>query len=269
MWRWTFAGVIVLFSFTAQSKTCCICQIGAEPAYQRGFFEKGCEMWLQEQPQCDSSAITDLNPYHSQIKESLLPVESCEGGQVLLGYVGHWDSALRSYAYFQRVIAPTMNKYKVDMYWDNTACSGLDNPKQFVGLYTNEKSFYMTMRKIKEDSYKSRLEISQRFKTPPPEKPVLEEIPHAFAGKFEYKANQVRSIGMWDRFAGASNANFWAIANLTEGKVIYPACKDFEGTACSYAFQPQDQGVCQNPDQSLKKLKCCYSSVWSNPSECS
>jgi hypothetical protein len=243
--------LLPLQSFAA-GKTACVCQIGLDPFYQRGIFRMGCDRWLREQPNCDFSVIQDL----STEKGPLALDASVTRGTLRLGYVGHWANTIESYNYFQQTVAPTMNKYKVAVAWDNTACSGLAKPESFLELLNIEKDYSLRMQEIDRQSNKNREIIAQMTKgryTPTP----VREIPFWMTAPLIYRANQTRSVGLWDRYIMASSSNLWAMVNVKQNKITFPTCEAFLSQPCTAPYQLKETGRCRIPSGRLKSIVCC------------
>jgi hypothetical protein len=148
-----------------------------------------------------------------------LPV-SVRGGELRLGYVGHWDGTVISDIYIRRVIVPTMRKYDVNAVVDNKGCSGLANPKAISILGQDPKLI-------------------------PPGKILT------------YTSNQVYSIGMWERVLPGEAANFWAEVTLPGGSINYPRCKEFENKYCFADVEGHQSGTCMDSQGHEKVLSCC------------
>jgi hypothetical protein len=135
------------------SSTCCICQTGLQPTNEIHWFKKGCKLWLSKQKNCSTKSVEPIQ--ENDLVSSAL---KCEGGAVKLGYVGHWGSSSQLIDYLSESLIPTAKAYKVDIDYDQTACTSMDNPK------------------LIEDFF-SELNIES---------------------KITVKGNQVTSTGMWD-----------------------------------------------------------------------
>lgn len=236
----------------AQGKTTCVCQIGLEPSYQQVFFEKGCRKWLEEQKDCDSKEIRP----QFQGNDQLVLNEDSSDGTLKLGYVGHWGNTVQSYNYFVRYLAPAMNKYRLGLYWDNTACRGLDDPKKFMSLLEISRNNENVMRESDIRSNELQKSIARIYGREAKLKPVR-ELPFWMTAPFTYKANQVISIGMWDRYVGGSSANFWAVVNVANNKITLPKCEQFHDKMCYQGNQLGESGRCVQPDGQIKNLVCC------------
>lgn len=247
MTRSALAALVILLLGASAARagggTCCVCQIGLKPAYQRGFFRKGCETWLQEQKGCSSSAVIDA-------ETKPLPVAACAGGSLRLGYVGHWSGVGETYNYYLQYVQPAMNEQRVSVYWDNTACKGLDKPDAFLSLFKIEKDYLLKRQELRRRSNEIRRALTGKSDDDP-----VEELPYAFQGDFVLRAIQVRSIGMWDRFIGGSSANFWVQLDVQNGRASYPSCGAFEGKDCWLGVQEGDEGRCDDGGV-LRTLAC-------------
>lgn len=239
-----------LISFGA-GKVSCICQIGLEPSYQRGFFKKGCEKWLEEQTDCWDRKVIDQST-----DEGALPLEAAVAeGLLKLGYVGHWGSALQSYAYFQKTIKPTMMKYRVGVFWDNTACKGLDHPESFLSNIEFERKFAILQRNNDIEANNLQERFAKLLNTTPRYRPVR-ELPFWMTATLVYRANQTTSIGMWDRYIGGASVNFWAVVNVQNSSITIPKCREFLDKIC-LATQKGETGSCSMQENEQKKLVCC------------
>jgi hypothetical protein len=147
-----FVSFASLNSFAA-SDTCCICQTGLKPTNEIHWFKKGCKLWLSKQKNCSSKKIEPIDKV--DLVNSAL---KCEGGVVKLGYVGHWGSSSELIDFLSKSLVPTSKAYKVDIDYDQTACTSMNNPA------------------LVEDFFDS-LNIEN---------------------KITVKGNQVTSTGMWD-----------------------------------------------------------------------
>ncbi|MCX7978981.1 MAG: hypothetical protein N2578_08260 [Bdellovibrionaceae bacterium] len=227
----SFFLLVVLSVASFAQGTCCVCEIGLKPAYQRSFFYKGCEMWLKEQKNCSTKEIRDHQ------SNGIIPLNHlCHSGKLRLGYVGHWSSWAETHNHVMNAIHPTMDHYNVNVYIDNTACLGLDDPEKLLRYY-----------RMNKDSAEATAALSKKKES---------SLPFRYRGEIHIRAHQVRSIGMWDRIF-SSSANFDAFVSLNEGVVLYPTCRKFEDKPCEQAFQAGDQGVCIDDSGQKRTLKCC------------
>lgn len=277
--------VNIIDGFTAKhaarasnNKTSCICQIGQEPAMQLWFFKKGCEVWLNEQKDCDEKRILKTDPYKKEGYRGIDMGPQFRNGMLKLGYVGHWGAGIESYNYFKRVIIPTIERFDVSIFWDNSGCSGLNAPEVILELSYMQSDLAYKLNKIgfehqlniltmdlnlKKSSNADEAAVAATLKKiedlenvrplPPQEYPVL------------YKAVQVSSIGVWDRKFNQSS-NLWALVDFQSRKVIYPNCQEFEDQACTGAYQNNESGNCIGSGGKLEQIICCDLSV-ARPSE--
>lgn len=201
-----------LLSQVSFASTTCICQTGSAPKEQIPFFKAGCKLWLMSRT-CDEKKIASIDDDLSAI---LSP--EVKGGNLEVGYVGHWPSANESIFFIERKIIPLMTKLNVDVLIDNTVCLGMNNAF-IVQNYLNEQ---------KNNGLKNKL---------------------------EFKGNQVISIGMRDKIL-IGNHNLYATASTEINKFSYPACSEFELRICSRADQKDQTGLCENEDHKLERLTC-------------
>ena len=108
-------------------KTCCVCMTDAWPQKHVKWYRKGCNMWLGDQKGCNSKAVISKSE-HSVSGEFKTATRSCRNGQIKLGYVGHWGSARQSANFVDNVLVPLRNDLGANISFENTACSGLDDP---------------------------------------------------------------------------------------------------------------------------------------------
>ncbi|MFP5520545.1 MAG: hypothetical protein ACLGGX_11620 [Bdellovibrionia bacterium] len=229
-----FVILISLFmgSMANATQKACICLMGTEPRRETGFFKKGCEEWISEQKNCSHKSIEFIDYYK---KDWQLPA-SVQGGSLELGYVGHWPDTALSIAYFNNILIPMINKNKVDVSFDNTACNGLDDAKKFTGYFDILKDYYSNMHSLNSSRY---------------------PLPTWMTKTIKYRANQVVSVGMWDRFVGGSSMNFYADVDLNKSTVKYPSCSKFLDKVCHQGMQKGQSGLCEELDGSIKTLSCC------------
>ncbi len=249
--------ILGFFAFSemalAEGQVACVCQIGLEPSYQRGFFKKGCARWLEEQRDCDSKQIIDESTGKGE-----LPLSSDNlNGFLKLGFVGHWSGTVQSYNYFQETIKPTMEKFRVGVSWDNTACKGLDEPKYFLDLINIERNYAVSIREIDIRSKETEAYMAKKYGSKP--RPVkVRELPFWMTAPFTYRAHQVTSIGMWDRYLGGTQAmNFWAVVDVQKNAITLPRCGDFENKLCSGGHQMNQSALCQDTRGEAQSLVCC------------
>ncbi len=198
-------------------KTQCICQTGSEPSSQIPFFYVGCKMWLAEQTNCASKTITSAPDTHTAA--ALQVPQAKSGDTIKIGFVGHWANEYTA-PYLGNSIIPTMQAYDANIYLDNTACQGLQDPWKAEGL----SAFSVLFTKNRT---------------------------------ITFKGNQAISIGIWNRILPNQAANFWAVFQLPSGKTILPYCEDFENQGCIGAVQKNQPGDCIERDGSFQILYCC------------
>lgn len=203
---------LLLVSQSALANKCCYCEIGQYPENQQGFFKMGCNIWLAAQKNCD---VKEIVPQNTNYSEGDL---QCKGGDLVVGYVGHWGSSYETVRYLANRIVPAMQKHGVSVEVDNTACLAMSQPHTVL-------------------DYVKGLGL--------PENQSL-----------SVSGNQVLSIGKWDAVLGDS-VNFGAKVSSTQSAVMYPLCKRFRGYNCIGQIQLQNFGTCMEEDGQLKKLGCC------------
>lgn len=143
---------------------------------------------------------------------------ACDGGTLSVGYVGHWNSSEEMVEYLQASIVPVMAKHHVSVTVDNTACSSMNNPPVIVNY-------------IKSLGLSSNQTLTIR-------------------------GNQLTSVGEWTHLLGQS-ANFTATVSSVGEKVIYPACKQYEGYNCIQQVQRGQPATCIEKDGRPQVLVCC------------
>lgn len=207
-----------------EKKSCCVCQVGSRPKWQRPFFKAGCSMWLNEQTGCDLSSTQEIGFVTSASDQDVtldIPM-ACYGGKLKLGYVGHWD-ADSTEPFISRTIIPSAKYYKLSsLQYDNTACSALEEPEKMQDLIRS---------------------LSQT--APLPVDVTIEML-----------GNQCTSYSMWSRFFGDS-PNFRCKIGTECEVPKFPSCLAYEKKACG-AFQLNEKGRClEQGGASSKNLVCC------------
>lgn len=221
-----FCGLIVLTHVSVQAseqsmksgETCCICQTGTGMAFELPFFDVGCKIWLAQQSGCDMKKTVK----YQRDSLSYIP-RSCDGGEVRLGFVGHWNSTRQTINFLEPLIEEGMFRRKMSFDIDNTACFAMDRPNDL-------KNFF---------DYKQQLPAEQFLR---------------------FRGNQVLSVGTWDDIPFAfGSSNFYAIYDSRTGQVTYPNCSEFRGEVCSATFgiQKGQRGQCINEQGELEILECC------------
>lgn len=206
-----------LITFQVQAKKCCFCETGNYPENQIGFFEMGCNIWLGSQNDCDETQIVPY--YHTKYEDMKL---SCQGGEVAIGYVGHWGSSSELVYYLNSIVLPAMKTHDVSVYVDNTACSAMNHPE------------------IVQDAVRN----------------IASEVNKELI----VQGNQVLSIGKWDVVAGGSS-NFSAIASSNSESVIYPSCSNYRDKPCFSGIQNGQTGQCEEKNGHLTELVCCETEI--------
>ena len=158
-------------------------------------------MWLSEQHACDISLQQPVPFISEGLGEDFtldIPM-ACYGGQLKLGYVGHWDSA-QTDPFLSKTLIPTAKYYKLsNIQYDNTACSALENAEN----------------------------IQHLLQTHTPENMTIDMI-----------GNQCISYGMWDRFLGYS-PNFRCRVGTDCEATQYPLCSQYKEEPCGYFQKDQ------------------------------
>jgi hypothetical protein len=269
-----------------ETKISCICQIGQEPVTQKWFFKKGCQTWLKEQVNCNEKRILDKSSSSSKDYTGIELDSQFKDGILKLGYVGHWAGKAESYNYFKEVVEPTLKKYNVSIFWDNSACSGLETPEDVLKLFYIQKDIDQNAADLFYKYNIQTLELKLRFAEIDNNKKLQAELsakienlkknkPSPIANySVLYRANQVTSIGIWDRKFNPKS-NLWAMADLQSRQITYPECNEFKAQSCTGTFQKNEVGTCRNDSGELEKIACCkkpnsaFGSEWMAKEECS
>lgn len=118
-----------LFSET----TCCVCQYQNNSPIEGAFIRMGCAVWILEQEGC---VWSDAVPFLMRDDAMTLP-KRCEGGELKVGYVGHWSGSFQTVNVLQWQTIPTAKKYNVSIRYENTGCDVLDNA-EYVQSYLSQ-----------------------------------------------------------------------------------------------------------------------------------
>lgn len=214
-----FLSTLMTFSLattTAEAAKGCFCEIGNYPSNQQGFFQVGCDAWLSEQKGCSVKKIVaqDTN-YAGLIASGQAGVSY--GGELAIGYVGHWGSSEEMVGYLMRSVTPALKNWGVSVTVDNTACSAMNRP-EVVNAYVQSLNLPSTQ-------------------------------------KLEVKGVQLTSIGMWEKFI-PSRSNFWASVSSKSPAVTYPKCNYYEGSNCMAMVQAGMDATCDRKGEKIQ-LTCC------------
>lgn len=202
-----------LFFQMSQAATHCACEVGTNPN-EKGFYKMGCDIWLNSK-KCTTRKIVDRKP--SQLLSQFLP-QAKIGDVYELGFVGHWLDFSWTIDYVDQQIVPLVKKKGVDVRYDNTACSPMNDPEAV-------------------QDYLMDLSIGKK-------------------SKLMIKGSQGISIGMWDFIFFGGHANFYAYASTDWNTPKFLPCESVEGKVCSAKHQAGEKGRCYN--KQIKRLVWLY-----------
>lgn len=197
----------------AKAYTYCACEIGHGNAIERTGFKAGCKLWLSKQTECDEKNIVEAK---SQIR-AYIGLASLDRGKVKIGYVGHTEGVMDTWAFLESDVLPFSKNSDIDIEIDNTACNSMVEPFKIQEL----------LRTAKKNGHTARV---------------------------TFRGTQVVSIGLWEKLPMASK-NFWATASTEKKTVEFPKCEDFEGKSCSVFVSENSYGLCSE-NSKLKRLNC-------------
>lgn len=195
-------------------KTVCLCEVQRKSqsrAAEYPFYKVGCGKWLGAQ-KCD---VRKTIEEHENVDDILNSVGKIS--HVKIGYVGHWPSSSATQRYVKNRIVPIVEKYDAPVYYDNTACSGANDP--------------ILVRDF------------------------LMELPENIGSKISVKANENISVGEWDTVLKPLFRSNAEITMCTKGLEV-PHCKSFENKGCSIELNYRDTVGCLDKGGKFKVLKC-------------
>lgn len=207
-----------LFSLAAASETCCICEASSGPAIEKPFFSAGCDIWLSKQKGCSAKVKRLYTGVESSVYSNgsspydpfRVPQECVGMKNILLSYVGHWDSTQDSVEKLYRNIIPTMAEKKINFEIHNTACLAMSSPDLFVSALKNK----------------------------------VIEIPKGL--RLSYRGHQALSVGMWhDGFPFLESYNIDATWDSTTNKIRYPSCNEYVGRDCNAGKRKGRSVLCE------------------------
>jgi hypothetical protein len=192
--------IFFIFSLHSWAATHCVCEIG-QNKNEKAFYKLGCNTWLNNR-KCDSRRVLDRKNGFSLSAH----LQELRQGDVLeLGFVGHWLNFYQTINYISDQVVPLVQKRRIDVNYDNTACSPMDDPE-------GVQEYLMDLKL-------------------PAQNHIM------------IKGSQGISIGMWDvLFIG--QANFYAYAHSDWTTPKFLPCKNIEGKVCSASFQKGETGRC-------------------------
>ncbi len=198
----------------------CICQYpntdthyGQGKKGEIGFYKLGCAYWYQTQKDCRLTETIDIN-------DSLKPfldkrIRSDE--KIKIGYVGHWSGSYTTLKYLDNEIKPLLDRYRVSIEIDNTACEPLNDPKL---VYNHIKKY-----ELQEGTF------------------------------LRVEGAQGTSIGMWDKLSRNYRfADLLAYADTRETSPGYPDCSKYLNQKCT-KHQANEYGYCK-VNSFLKRIYC-------------
>ncbi|MNS93954.1 hypothetical protein D3C72_1281550 [compost metagenome] len=146
--------------------------------------------------------------------------KSCDGRTLKLGYVGHWGTSQGTVFYSRKMIKELVQERSMSVEFENTACRGSDDG-QLIAKEISDMS--------------------------------LPEGKH-----FSLQAYQVASVGLWEVLI-PGKPNFWSRFDTRTNKMEYPSCKEFLFRGCSSTLAKQlgKSALCQEDENTLRKLTCC------------
>jgi len=209
----------LLYSFSSFS-TICICQFPDENSRhgqgrkgEIAFYKLGCSYWIKSQKDCRESKVKNINDSLSEyLDKRILPNDL-----VKIGYVGHWSESYSTIRYLEQEIKPILDRYRVSIEVDNTACDPLKNPN----LVFNHIKKYI-------------LQIGTYLRI---------------------QGAQTTSIGMWDKLSAKFKyADLLAHADTRDTVPGFPKCSTYINERCT-KHQHKEYGYCTN-NESLKKIYC-------------
>jgi hypothetical protein len=222
--KWIFA-VLFIFSFNSRAADsavvgdCCVCQTGIGPKSSLPFFKLGCSVWLAKQENCALKETQDFGDYDlSQIPKS------CDGRDLKMAYVGHWGTSDGSAYYVKKIAHDLVEKRKMSVDFENTACRGLDEGNHLAD--------------------------------------ELQNLSLPLGKHITYRGYQVKSVGLWEPFI-PGKPNFWSEYDSRTGKIEYPKCEEYEFQGCMRHFANQigKTAYCRSENNELKELTCCEAEI--------
>ncbi len=199
----------------------CVCIIGSTPKSQQGFFKLGCSLWFTRQSCEDRRRIVQDDLVGMGVGEALETAP--QGAKVVIGFVGHWNSAVQTVDWLDREVLPVASDRDIDVRVDNTACSGGNDPTHL------------------RDGTNSLL---KRYSLP----------------NLDVRVNQAISSGLWDPYLPGKN-NFWVeySSRGSEGSLKFPECRSFEKRSCWGWMQGGGSGFCEEEEKGkrIPRLLVC------------
>lgn len=213
-------GIVVLMTaFTLQAAVC-VCQFpDTDSRHGRGvkgeiaFYKMGCSYWFNAQKDCRDREIKNID--HSMKEYLDKRVHSKE--LVRIGYVGHWGGSYSTIRFLDQEVKPLLDRYRVSMVYDNTACDPMNDPKM---IHSHIRKY-----ELREGTY------------------------------LKVKGAQTTSIGLWDGLSRKFKyADLMAEADTRKLKATFPKCDVYLNKRCT-KHQYKESGKCEK-DGILKRIQC-------------